>query len=111
MLFHCKYSKIRRGDYFMIADRIRQAREQNKMTQAELAKYLGITRASVNAWEQGISAPSTPYLVELAKLFKVSTDYLLGMKSFSVISTDGLTEEDIEIVYGLVQHLRNINNS
>ena len=93
----------------MIADRIRQAREQNQMTQAELAKFLGITRASVNAWEQGISAPSTPYLVELAKLFKVSTDYLLGIKNSSVISTEGLTEKDLEIVYALVQHLRNIN--
>ena len=53
----------------MIADRIRTLRESNGMTQAALAKKLGITRSSVNAWEMGISAPSTTYLVELASLF------------------------------------------
>ena len=39
----------------MIADRIRSLREQNKKTQTEIAKQLGITRSSVNAWEMGIS--------------------------------------------------------
>ena len=43
----------------MIADRIRSLREQNKKTQTEIAKQLGITRSSVNAWEMGISIPST----------------------------------------------------
>ena len=33
------------------------------MTQADVAKKLGITRSSVNAWEMGISVPSTMYLV------------------------------------------------
>ena len=56
----------------MIADRIKTIRERNNMTQSELAKYLGITRSSVNAWELGISVPSTQYIVELSQLFKVS---------------------------------------
>ena len=43
----------------MVADRIKALREQKKMTQAELAKRLGITRSGVNAWEMGISVPST----------------------------------------------------
>lgn len=63
----------------MVADRIKAIREQRGLTQADLAKQLGITRSSVNAWEQGISVPSTQYIVELAGLFKVSTDYLLGI--------------------------------
>ena len=61
----------------MVAERIKQLREQSNWTQSELAKQLGITRSSVNAWELGISVPSTQYLVELAALFKVSTDCLL----------------------------------
>ena len=63
----------------MISDRIKQLREQNSMTQAELAKRLCITRSSVNAWEMGISVPSTQSLVDLANIFDVSTDYLLGL--------------------------------
>ena len=63
----------------MIAEKIKSLRQQDSLTQAELAKRLGITRSSVNAWEMGISAPSTQYLVELANIFKVSVDYLLGI--------------------------------
>ena len=62
----------------MIAEKIKMLRNANNMTQAELARKLNVTRSSVNAWEMGISIPSTTFIVELAQLFKVSTDYLLG---------------------------------
>ncbi len=70
----------------MISDKIKFLREQNGFTQAELAKRLGITRSGVNAWEMGISVPSTQYVVELAGIFKVSTDYLLGVKTTSTVT-------------------------
>ena len=90
----------------MIADRIKNLREQADLTQADLARKLGITRSSVNAWEMGISVPSTHYIKELATIFKVSTDYLLGLKESSSISVSGLTEADIEMVHRMVQYLR-----
>ena len=61
----------------MVAYKIKHLREQLGLTQSDLAKKLGITRSSVNAWELGISVPSTQYVVELAAIFKVSTDYLI----------------------------------
>lgn len=94
----------------MIAERIKYLRERSGMTQAGLAKVLGITRSSVNAWEMGISVPSTQYIVELAGLFKVSTDYLLGLGSSATISLDGLTENDIQVLHHLVTHLKNKNS-
>ncbi len=93
----------------MVADRIKDLREQNNWTQADLAKLLGITRSSVNAWEMGISVPSTQYVVELANLFKVSTDYLLCVDTSSTVSVDGLTERDIQLVYSLICHLKDKN--
>lgn len=93
----------------MVADRIRSLREQRKLTQAELAKQLGITRSSVNAWEQGISVPSTQYIVELAGIFKVSTDYLLGVQPTASIDVSGLTDEDIELAHHIIEHLRKKN--
>ena len=90
----------------MVADRIKTLREENQMTQAELARRLSITRASVNAWEMGISAPSTPSIVELAGIFHISTDYLLDVDRSASISIAGLTEADVRIVYALVEHLR-----
>lgn len=94
----------------MIADRIKSLREKQNKTQSELAKQLGITRSSVNAWEMGISVPSTQYVVELAHIFKVSTDFLLGVDTTSSISVAGLSEKDVEIINTLILHLKNREN-
>ena len=93
----------------MIADRIKELREQVGYTQSQLAKQLGITRSSVNAWELGISVPSTQYIVELSNIFKVSTDYLLCVNRTAAISVAGLTEADVNLVHQLILHLKEKN--
>lgn len=93
----------------MVADRIKALREQKELTQTELSKLLGITRSSVNAWEMGISVPSTQYIVELAHIFKVSTDYLLCVDNSATISVAGLTEKDIQLVHTMITHLKEKN--
>lgn len=95
----------------MIAERIKQLREQSDLTQAALAKQLGITRSSVNAWEMGISVPSTQYVTELAGIFRVSTDYLLGVEATASVDVTGLTEEDIALVCNVISHLRKKNRN
>ena len=90
----------------MVADKIKALREQNGFTQSDLAKKLGITRSSVNAWEMGISVPSTQYVVELANIFKVSTDFLLGVKSTATVYGEGLSEMDVQLVNAVIAHLR-----
>ena len=91
----------------MIAERIKILREQENFTQVQLAKQLGITRASVNAWEMGISVPYTQYLVELASIFKVSTDYLLGVNNTATVSVAGLSDADVELIRSIILHLKN----
>lgn len=76
------------------------------ITQSDLAKRLSLTRASVNAWEMGLSVPSTPVIVELAMLFNVSTDYLLGLDSNITISTDSLTEKEIAVIMNMIDCLK-----
>lgn len=93
----------------MVAERIKMLREKQMVTQAELSKKLGITRSSVNAWEMGISVPSTQYIVELAAIFHVSTDFLLGLNDSATISVSGLTDSDTFLVTQLVEHLRDKN--
>ena len=90
----------------MIAERIKNLRETAQLTQSELAKKLSITRSSVNAWEMGISVPSTAYLIELAQLFNVSTDYLLGLNTNTTIDVESLSEDEIAIVYHLVHYFK-----
>lgn len=88
----------------MICDRIKQLREQAGYSQAQLAKRLDVTRSSVNAWEMGLSMPTTQYVVTLAKLFHVSADYLLGLTASSSIVLDGYMQEEIELLYKLIRY-------
>ena len=90
----------------MIAERIKELREEKAWTQTELAKILGVTRSCVNAWEMGISVPSTQYVVELASLFHISTDFLLGVEATASVSVERLSDEDIQQVHTIIDHLR-----
>lgn len=55
-------------------------------------------------WEFLCHLPNN--IIELARLFKVSTDYLLGVDASTTINAIGLTEEDIQLVHGIVTHLK-----
>ncbi len=90
----------------MTAERIKVLREARGWTQAELARRLSITRNGVNSWEQGLSMPSPACLVDLAKLFSVSTDYLLGVERLETVNVTGLNEEDIALLAQLADRLR-----
>lgn len=90
----------------MTAERIKALREARGWTQAELARRMNITRNGINSWEQGLSMLSPPSLVDLAKLFSVSTDYLLGVENHSTVNVTGLNEEDVALLARLADRLR-----
>lgn len=88
----------------MLYERIKDLREKAGYSQAELARRLDVTRSSVNAWEMGLSAPTTQYVVALAKLFHVSADYLLGIEPKLSLSLDHYKEEEIALIYQLLKY-------
>ena len=90
----------------MIAEKIKALRTARGWTQADLARRLNISRNGVNSWEQGLSMPSPATLVDLAKVFSVSTDYLLGIECLHTINVTGLKECDIAILSELADRLR-----
>lgn len=88
----------------MLYERIKTLREDAGYSQSELARKLDVTRSSVNAWEQGLSIPTTHYIVELAKLFHISADYLLGLEKGKIIVLDGYSNTEIELIYKLLKY-------
>lgn len=60
-------------------NRIKECRVKNKISQKYLAIELGVTPSSVCLWESGKNTPSMEYVVKMAEMFEVSTDYLLGV--------------------------------
>ena len=90
----------------MTAERIKELREVWGWTQAELARKMNMSRNGINSWEQGLSMPSPPNLVELARIFSVSTDYLLGVERLATVNISGLNEEDVAMLSKLADRLR-----
>jgi len=83
----------------MIADRIRTLRQKNNWSQTDLAGKLGITRSSVNAWELGISTPSTSTIIQLSNIFHVPSDYILEINNNpDIVNLEQLTEQEKEVV-------------
>lgn len=90
----------------MVCDTIKSLRETAGLSQSALAKRLGVTRSSVNAWEMGLSIPTAQYIVELSQLFHVSTDYLLGLNNTQAIYIDRLSQEEKQILYSLIHYFQ-----
>lgn len=82
--------------------RIKYLREKHRLTQAALAKRLGISRNAVNSWEMELSFPSVANIIELTHIFKVSADYLLAISDEQTIKISKLTEEQKDIIYNLI---------
>ena len=63
-----------------VGERIRNARIERGLTQAQLAKRLGVTSGAVGQWEIGRDLPRAERLADLAAALKLSVDVLLGIR-------------------------------
>jgi len=61
-----------------IGGKIIQLRKQLKMSQLELAKEVGASRTIIGNYERNSNAPSIEMVLKLSKVFRVSTDFLIG---------------------------------
>ena len=61
----------------ILANKITEERKKNGWSQEELANQLGVSRQAVSKWESASSVPDLQRVLELSKLFGVTTDYLL----------------------------------
>ena len=63
-----------------LGQRLKILRKENNLTQTELAEKLFLDKSTIAKYETDKIEPSLSQLVKLAKFFKVSTDYLLGLE-------------------------------
>ena len=63
-----------------LSDNIIRLRHKHKLTQEQLANFIGVTKASVSKWENAQSMPDILLLPQLASFFGVSIDELIGYK-------------------------------
>ena len=89
----------------MLGPRIAELRRESNMSQAQLARLLKISPSAVGMYEQGRREPSADLLVELARVFGVTTDYLLTGRTacsgedaeFSQLLLDRLAKAEVHL--------------
>ena len=63
----------------MLGENISKFRKKVNLSQEELAELMDCARQTISNWELGETSPTAEQVIELAKIFKVSSDELLGM--------------------------------
>ena len=74
----------------MLGTRIKELRKEFGLSQVELALRMEVTKQTISNWENENIQPSIDMLVDLANVFNVTTDYLLGLDDVPRLSIEGL---------------------
>lgn len=82
--------------------RLRQLRTDKRLTQSDVARRVGVTRSMISSYETDIRLPSYDILLSLARLFGVTTDYLLCMEEKRYLDISGLSEREAAAVTEMV---------
>lgn len=85
---------------------LKALRLQNNFTQAQLAQRLGVTKSVISAYENGLRMPSYDILISISQIFKVTTDYLLGLDKKQDLDLSGLTEDEIQALTDLIKAMK-----
>ena len=82
--------------------KIKELRNGRNISQSEFAELLGVTKSAVSSYENGTRLPSYEVLVKISRIFKVSTDYLLGCSTGASLDVSGLTARQISTLQEIV---------
>lgn len=85
---------------------LKALRLKKKLTQAQLAQKLGLTKSVISAYETGLRMPSYDVLINISKTFEVSTDYLLGQELKNTIDLSGLSDDEKTALLNLIKVMK-----
>ncbi|MBE5753229.1 MAG: helix-turn-helix transcriptional regulator [Clostridiales bacterium] len=80
--------------------RLKELREEKNLSQLEIAKALNTSQSNIARWENELNEPSSGFLIQLAKYFGCSIDYIVGLSddfgniTFDSSSAPALTSEE-----------------
>ena len=90
----------------ILGEKLKALRTAKKMSQKELAERIGIAKSVISFYESGDRFPSYDVLIKIARIFNVTTDYLLDVERERTVNVSGLSEEDIAAVTTVIDALK-----
>ena len=89
-----------------MGEKIKKLRTSKGYTQQQLAERLNVTKSLISAYENGQRSPSYEVLIGISSIFKVSTDYLLGVDRGVYLDLSGLSNEQQVLMTQLVNSMQ-----
>lgn len=86
--------------------RLKELREAKRLSQADVARRLEVTRSTVSGYECNTITPSLEQLVNLAVLYNASLDYIMGLDNRSHLYLDDLNQSQQQTILEVVERLK-----
>ncbi|MDF2859319.1 MAG: transcriptional regulator [Neobacillus sp.] len=79
--------------------KIKELRTSNKLTQSEFGKIVGLSKQTINDIEHGRATTTALKIIEIAKAFNVSADYILGLSEAKQQSSEDDDESELLSIF------------
>ena len=95
--------------YSDFGENLKHLRKSHELTQKDFGAKVGLSKAVVSKYENGMGYPSFDVLVRMAQYFGVTTDYLLGVARGKTVDVSDLTDSQIATIHQLIAEFKIAN--
>ncbi|MBD5156925.1 MAG: helix-turn-helix transcriptional regulator [Butyrivibrio sp.] len=92
----------------LFGDKLKMLRNSRNLTQENLAEMMGLATSAISSYESCSRRPSYEILIKYARIFHVSTDFLLGIEKHEYLDVSDLSAKEKEAVLQVITVFRNI---
>ncbi len=92
----------------LLGETLKKLRIDRRLNQGQLAEMMGLATSAISSYESCSRRPSYEILVKYARIFHVSTDYLLGIEHQDYLDISDLSDKEREAVMQVISVFRNI---
>ena len=85
---------------------LKRIRDNRKLTQQEVADYVGVERKTYGNWESGVTTVKSEFIPKLAEFFKVEISELFKEKSSEIVITQNNSENKDHSINGIILILK-----
>lgn len=86
--------------------RIRELRESRSLSQEALGRRVGRSKPVISSYENNLKTPPLDVLINMANVFNVSLDYLVGIEKKETLSVDGLTSSQTDAIKRIIDEFK-----
>lgn len=96
-------------NYSNFGENLKHLRSSRNLTQKDFGAKIGLSKAVVSKYENGMGYPSFDVLIRIAQYFGVTTDYLLGVARGKTIDVSDLSDSQVAVIHQLITEFKTAN--